>query len=216
MRATRFLPTLACILLLLLLPAGLGPAAVADSFDPKRVEGLEAWYRADAPELQEGAVVSVWPDASGNGHDLVDDGNGRNAVCQALQINELPAVRIDKANSHSVTEPFELGDHTIFVVFRSDEGRCRWVDLVWHHRHPGALELANHLSAELAAQTGAEIEELWLNGDEAGKTLLEGRGFLQSEVPGELVMVARAFDPELDLAALDGRIYLTMADADLV
>jgi hypothetical protein len=35
-------------------------------------------------------------------------------------------------------------------------------------------------------------------------------------VPGQLVMVARAFDPELDVTALDGRVYLTMADADLV
>jgi len=103
-----------------------------------------------------------------------------------------------------------------FVVFRSDEGRCRWVDLLWDHRHPGALELANHLSIGLAAQTGAGIEELWLNGDEAGCALLENRGFVPSEVPGQLVMVARAFDPELDVTALDGRIYLTMADADLV
>ncbi len=43
-----------------------------------------------------------------------------------------------------------------------------------------------------------------------------GRGFARSEVPGQLVMVARAFDPELDVTKLDGRVYLTMADADLV
>lgn len=103
-----------------------------------------------------------------------------------------------------------------FVVFRTDDGRCRWADLVWDHRHPGALELVNHLSIGLAAQTGAEIEELWLNGDPAGQHLLEGRGFARSEVPGQLVMVARAFDPELDVTSLDGRVYLTMADADLV
>lgn len=103
-----------------------------------------------------------------------------------------------------------------WVVFRTDQGRCRWVDLVWDHRHPGALELANHLSAGLAAQTGAELEELWLNGDPVGQARLEARGFARSEVPGQLVMVARGFDPELDLSKLDGRIYLTMADADLV
>lgn len=103
-----------------------------------------------------------------------------------------------------------------FVVFRSDESRCRWVDLLWDHRHPGALELANHLSIALATQTGAELEELWLNGDPAGERLLEARGFVRDEVPGQLVMVARAFHPELDVNALDGRIYLTMADADLV
>ena len=103
-----------------------------------------------------------------------------------------------------------------FVVFRTDEGRCRWVDLLWDHRHPGALELANQLSIVLAAETGAELEELWLNGDPDGRKLLEGRGFTRSEVPGQLVMVARAFHSELDVTDLDGRVYLTMADADLV
>jgi hypothetical protein len=103
-----------------------------------------------------------------------------------------------------------------FVVFRTDEGRCRWVDLLWDHRHPGALELVNRLSVGLAAQTGAELEELWLNGDPVGRKVLEERGFSRNEVPGQLVMVARAFDPELDVTALDGRVYLTMADADLV
>jgi len=102
-----------------------------------------------------------------------------------------------------------------FVVFRTDQGRCRWVDLLWDHDHPGALELISHLSAELSSQTGAEIEELWLNGDPAGLERLEQRGFATGEVPGKLVMVARAFDPGLDLGALDGRVYLTMADADL-
>jgi hypothetical protein len=103
-----------------------------------------------------------------------------------------------------------------FVVFRSDQGRCRWVDLLWDHRHPGALELINQLSMGLAAQTGAEIEELWLNGDPVGLDHLRARGFALAEVPGQLVMVARSFDPELDVTALDGRVYLTMADADLV
>jgi len=103
-----------------------------------------------------------------------------------------------------------------FVAFRTDQGRCRWVDLLWDHRHPGALELVNHLSTRLAAQCGAELEELWLNGDPDGQRLLERRGFACGEVPGQLVMVARAFDPELDVTALDGRVYLTMADADLV
>jgi hypothetical protein len=103
-----------------------------------------------------------------------------------------------------------------FVAFRTDDARCRWVDLLWDHRHPGALELVNHLSMQLAGQTGAEVEELWLNGDPAGQERLEARGFALSEVPGKLVMVARAFDSELDVTALDGRVYLTMADADLV
>ena len=118
MRARKFRPALAGILLLLpcLVPAG----AATDAVEPGRIEGLEAWYRADAPELKTGDPVSVWPDGSGRGHDLVDDRNGLHAVCEAMQINDLPAVRIGKSNSHAVTEPFELGDHTVFVVFRAD------------------------------------------------------------------------------------------------
>jgi hypothetical protein len=50
----------------------------------------------------------------------VDDRNGLHAVCEAVQLNDHPVVRIGKANSHSVTEPFELGDHTVFLVFRTE------------------------------------------------------------------------------------------------
>lgn len=103
-----------------------------------------------------------------------------------------------------------------FVAFRTDEGRCRWVDLLWDHRHPGALELVNHLSMALSNQTGAEIEELWLNGDTEGQARLEARGFVQSEVPGQIVFGTRVFDPEIDVEAITARAYVTMADADLV
>jgi hypothetical protein len=86
---------------------------------PDQFEGLVAWYRADALQLGNGDKVAVWPDASGQGHALTDDGNGLHAVFESVQVNNLPAVRIRKGNSHSVTDPFELGDHTIFVVYRS-------------------------------------------------------------------------------------------------
>jgi hypothetical protein len=103
-----------------------------------------------------------------------------------------------------------------FVAFRSDTGRCRWVDLIWDHEHPGGLELVRHMSGRLADQTGAELEELWLNGDPEGRARLEEAGFRVSEEPGKLVMVARAFDDRIDLQAFDQRVYITMADADLV
>ena len=103
-----------------------------------------------------------------------------------------------------------------FGAFRTDGGRCRWVDLLWDDGHPGALDLLLHLSARLAVQTGAELEELWLNGDPAARARLEAAGFVREPEPGKLVMVARTFDPDIDLNAFDGRVYLTMADADLV
>jgi len=107
-------------------------------------------------------------------------------------------------------------DPVAFVVFRSDGGRCRWVDLVWDHSHPGALDLVLHLSNRLAVQTGCEFEELWLNGDPEGRARLETAGFSRGPEPGKLVFGGRAFDPGLDLGSFDGRVYLTMADADLV
>jgi hypothetical protein len=110
-----------------------------------------------------------------------------------------------------------LTDHPVaFVAFRVDGGRCRWVDLVWDHAHPGALEMVLHLSAKLVEQTGCELEELWLNGDEEGRRRIENAGFQSSGEPQDLAMVARAFDDNIDLGAFDQRVYLTMADGDLV
>ena len=103
-----------------------------------------------------------------------------------------------------------------YAAFRTDGSRVRWVDLVWDHHHPGALELVGHLSAGLVAQTGAEVEELWLNGDVEGQERLERLGFVEEPEPGKLVMVARAFDPGVDLAAMAEKIYITMGDSDLV
>jgi len=103
-----------------------------------------------------------------------------------------------------------------YLALYSDGDGCRWVDLVWDHDHPGALELAGHLAGRVAAGTGAGHEELWLNGDPEGHERLVAMGFAARPEPNGLVMVARSFAPELDVAALDGRVYLTMADADLV
>jgi len=82
--------------------------------------------------------------------------------------------------------------------------------------YAGLNSKADALSAGLAAQTGAELEEMWLNNDPEGRSRLEACGFECSEVPGKLMMVARAFDDEVDLPAIASRGYLTMADADLV
>jgi hypothetical protein len=117
MHRMRLRPALARTLTALLC---LAPVAAAAG-EPDRIEGLEAWYRADKLQLEKGSgAVGVWPDASGRGHDLVDEKNGLPAVRESAQLNDLPAVRIGKANSHRVTDAFELGDHTVFVVFRTD------------------------------------------------------------------------------------------------
>ena len=103
-----------------------------------------------------------------------------------------------------------------FVAFRTDGGSCRWVELMWNGR-PGALELADHLSRKLAEQTGAEREELWLDGDPEASRWLEYFGFEGGPDPSGVVRVIRFIDSELRADAFaPGRVYTTMADADLV
>lgn len=96
-------------------------AADAAAQVPDQIEGLVAWYRADTlgRTLQNGEPVRTWDDASGNGHHLTDDENGEPALFQVAQVNKHPAVQVRAANTHSVTAPFDLADHTVFLVFKS-------------------------------------------------------------------------------------------------
>lgn len=113
------------ILTLALVTAGIcilpAPSAAQGVAEPDTVPGLAAWYRADTLQVGSGSPVETWPDASGNGHDLTSDNNGLPAVLEAVQVNQLPAVRVRKANSYSVAAPFDLGDHTLFLVLRADQ-----------------------------------------------------------------------------------------------
>jgi hypothetical protein len=102
-----------------------------------------------------------------------------------------------------------------YAVFRATEGRLRWVDFLWDHRHPGALDLFGHLAARLAEQTGCDREDMWLTGDPDGQFLLGRHGFQEAAEPDGLVMVARAFDGGVDLDAMAERAYITLADSDL-
>jgi len=103
-----------------------------------------------------------------------------------------------------------------FVAFRTDGGVCRWVELVWDGR-PGALELVDHLSRRLTEQTGADREELWLDGDPDAAQWLELFGFEGGPDPSGVVRVVRFIDPELNADSFaPGHVYTTMADADLV
>jgi hypothetical protein len=103
-----------------------------------------------------------------------------------------------------------------FVAFRTDGGVCRWVELVWDGR-PGALELIDHLSRQLAKQTGAAREELWLDGDDEAAGWLEVFGFEGAPDPSGVVRVTRFIDDGLRAEAFaPGRVYTTSADADLV
>jgi hypothetical protein len=103
-----------------------------------------------------------------------------------------------------------------FVAFRTDGGVCRWVELVWDGR-PGSLGLIDHMSRKLADQTGAGREELWLDGDPEAERQLRSLGFDGGPDPIGVVRVVRFLDPSLRPESFaPGRVYTTMADADLV
>jgi hypothetical protein len=103
-----------------------------------------------------------------------------------------------------------------FAVFRCDGRRCRWVDLLWDHAHPGALELAAHISARLVRQLDCVGEELWLAGDEEARSRLESLGFQEAEEQPPVLVAVRSFDPEIDATHVAERLYLTMADTGRV
>jgi hypothetical protein len=102
----------------MLLAALSAPAAAAAGELAREIPGLVAWYTAETLHdiVADGEPVPVWPDASGHGHDLVGQQEGQPAIFRLKQLNERAVVTIGRLNSYTVTAPFELGDHTIFLV----------------------------------------------------------------------------------------------------
>jgi hypothetical protein len=98
-----------------------------------------------------------------------------------------------------------------YAVFADDGSSCCWLELIWDHQHRGALDLLAHISGRLVAQWGSSGERLWLAGDETASRLLAGRGFRPLNSTPHIAWV-RAFAPDLDVADLVGRAYLTHAD----
>lgn len=98
-----------------------------------------------------------------------------------------------------------------FAVFADDGSDCCWLDLVWDHDHPGALELLTHISGRLAAQWGSKRENLRLAGDEPASPVLKRRGFrILDENAFDVDM--SVFGGQLDEENTVDRVYLTAAD----
>ncbi len=96
------------------------PAEEPESTSPDEVPGLVAWYDADSLRgNRDGGAVRSWTDRSGNGHDLKLDEGSPPALFRASQLNGEPTINVRKGAFYSVTEPFELDDHTIFIVYKS-------------------------------------------------------------------------------------------------
>jgi hypothetical protein len=98
-----------------------------------------------------------------------------------------------------------------FAVFADEGSECCWLDLLWDHDHPGALELLIHISGRLAKQWGSGGERLCLAGDDAASELLTHRGFRIQEEPAHGVGT-KALAGQLDAENTVGRAYLTAAD----
>lgn len=112
------------------------------------------------------------------------------------------------------------------VALRHGEPRAgavlRWrppvlhvVDLVWDGSRAGALAELDRGVVAVASRCGAERVEMWLSGDPAAMEVLARFGWDRVDAP-YLIVVARSFDPRVDVATFPGIQYLTMGDSDLV
>ena len=103
------------------------------------------------------------------------------------------------------------GSAVAFAVFADDGSNCCWLDLLWDHAHPGALELLTHISGRLVSQWGSSGERLWLAGDDTASSLLIDRGF-RPQTSSPRVVAMRSFTMEFDASDFLDRAYLTAAD----
>ena len=108
-----------CALLPVVVTAS-GPTPTdVEAIAPADVAGLVAWFDIETVHRRsiDGDIVGRWPDSSGHGHDLEATERGRPAVFHTRVLDGKPVIAIPKANYFDVTEPFELDDHTIVIVF---------------------------------------------------------------------------------------------------
>jgi hypothetical protein len=108
------------------------------------------------------------------------------------------------------------GEVCAWAVVRIQPPVTRWAELVWDGEDAGAIAaLDRAIIAGSSAVHSARVE-VWLAGDEPAAQALTSLGWERREHPERPVVVSRSFHPEIDVAALRGRFYLTMGDSDLV
>jgi hypothetical protein len=101
-----------------------------------------------------------------------------------------------------------------WAAFETDTSRCRWVDLVWDHDEPGALDLLSHLSRRLASQVGAMNERIVLGGDAEARRRLEAVGFRSEGALEDLIMMVLSLPPGAVPGDLESSLYVTQTDLD--
>ncbi len=102
-----------------------------------------------------------------------------------------------------------------WAVVRVYEQAAAWAELVWDGEDPRALAALDRAAVSLARGSGVRTLEMWLDGDGSAAAAFTDLGWVRGMQPEGLVMVARSFDPCIDVATFPGRFYLTMSDADL-
>jgi len=93
--------------------------------DPRDIEGLAAWYRADdLSALSYGANVSTWPDFSGHGYDLTAGSSPptfENVTTRGQGVRFSGAAGCYLSHSDPGTAAYRAAQPTIFVVCKADD-----------------------------------------------------------------------------------------------
>jgi hypothetical protein len=124
-----------CVVCYSLILAGL--QATADTHAPAKTSGLVAWYRIDSLHKHKrgGDPVERWKDSSRRGHDLKLGGENKPPEFVIQQVNEKPVVSIRAENWFDVSAPFELEDHTIFLVYATENNNLALFRSDTHPHH---------------------------------------------------------------------------------
>jgi hypothetical protein len=103
-----------------------------------------------------------------------------------------------------------------WAVTRADAATLHWVELLWDGEAAGALAAMDRAVVRLARRVSCTGLDLWLGGDPMAEQVLGQLGWAHRPCPQDMLLVARAFDPRVDLNRMQRGLYLTMGDADLV
>jgi hypothetical protein len=101
------------------------------------------------------------------------------------------------------------------AVARLEREAVRVADLLWDGESPRHIASLERALIKVARDAGRSRLELWLDGDAAAAAVLRSLGWEEGTAPG-LTVVGYSFHPAITAADLTGRLYVTLADTDLV
>lgn len=172
--------------------AGAPVRAEPPPLSPAEVAGLAAWYKVDTlhKRMNDGDIVTGWPDDSGNARHIQSEKTGIVPIFRTQQLEGRPVVEVRKGDRFRVMKPFDLDDHTIFLVYRSqfpkralfasdeDPGKGLVLGDTWRHHfyQNGDMEFLVPYNAPVAIGKDYQIA-----------TLARDAGLLASWIDGRAV-----------------------------